>query len=442
MLRCSFLSRCALAAPALLTSAFADLPAWLNGDSEKLLPEVIAIRRDIHENPELSNGEERTARVVADRLRELGIEVRSGVAKHGVIAIVKGGRPGPVVALRADMDALPIEETRDVPFKSKQPGVMHACGHDAHTAVALGVATMLARHREELPGTVKFLFQPAEEGMPVQYADEWGAKLMLREGAFEAPTPRAIFALHCQPLAKVTGSDGRREETALRAGQIGYGTGPISANTDTFIITVRGKMAHGSTPHRGVDAIQVAAAIITELQTIRSRHTDTQQPLVLSIGTIRGGQRHNIVADSVEMTGTVRTYDAAVQDRVVALIEQITKGIAASHGATAELRYRKGYPATVNDPALVQRMLPVLQTVAGAGNVLAVQPSMGGEDFSYFAQKVPGFYIGLGVARAGVEKPAGLHTPDFEIDESALLTGMRAMAAMLWQSLIAPEPPK
>ncbi|MDQ3623720.1 MAG: amidohydrolase [Verrucomicrobiota bacterium] len=422
------------------SSLLAELPAWLDADAQQLFPDVVALRRDFHQNPELSNGEERTAKIVAERLRSLGLEVKTGVARHGVVALLRGGKPGPVVALRADMDALPIEEAVDVSFKSRQPGVMHACGHDAHTAIGLGVAQLLARRRDALPGTVKFLFQPAEEGMPVHYAEDWGALLMIREGALENPTPQAIFALHCGPHSSVIDATGNRQETAFPAGRIGYLAGAISANSDRFSIVVRGKMAHGSAPHRGVDAIQVAAAIVNELQSIRSRHIDTQEPLVLTIGTIRGGQRENILAERVEMTGTVRTHHTKVQDRVIELMNQISKGVAESHGATAEVLYRKGYPASINDPALVRRMLPTVQKVVGKENVSEGQPSMGGEDFAYFAQKVPGFYLRLGVARPGVEKPAGLHTAEFEIDESALLTGMRVMTALLWEALENPAP--
>jgi amidohydrolase len=410
-------------------------PAWLDADAQQVVPEVVALRRDFHRNPELSNAEERTARVVAERLRNLGLEVRTGVAKHGVVALLKGGKPGSVVALRADMDALPIEETHDLPFKSLNKGVMHACGHDAHTAIGLGVAALLAKHRAEIPGTVKFLFQPAEESMPIHFQGDWGAKLMIQEGALDNPKPSAIFALHCQPLAVVVGASGQRQQIPFRAGMIGYGAGPISANSDSFSIAVRGKMAHGSTPHRGVDAIQVAAAIITELQTIRSRHTDAQEPVVVTVGTIKGGQRANILADHAEMTGTVRTHNVRVQEKVIALMEQIAKGIGEAHGAAVQVQYRKGYPASVNDAALVDRMLPVLRQVVGAENLLPALPSMGGEDFAYFAQKVPALYVRLGVARAGVEEPAGLHTPDFDLDESALLTGLRTMTALVWEAL-------
>jgi len=412
----------------------AELPAGIEADAQKLLPAVIAIRRDIHENPELSNGEERTARVVAERLKNLGLEVTTGVARHGVVALLRGGKPGPCVAVRADMDALPIEETRDVPFRSEQPGVMHACGHDAHTAIALGVAELLAPHRAELPGSVKFLFQPAEEGMPTHFTEEWGAKLMVQQGAMDNPTPVAVFGLHCAPLVIPTGT-GTREEKRFTAGMLGYGVGGITANSDNFVIRVRGRMAHGSAPHRGVDAIPVAAAIISELQTIRSRHTDTQSPLVVTVGTIKGGQRSNILAESVEMTGTVRTLDTRVQTRAMELMEQIVKGIAAAHGATAELTYRKGYPASMNDPALVRRMLPTLERLVGKENVIEVSPSMGGEDFAYFAQKAPGLYLRLGVAHPDDPKPSGTHTPDFQIDEAALLTGMRAMTALVWEAL-------
>lgn len=423
---------------AALTSLNADTPAWLDADAAQLQPDLVAARRDFHQNPELSNGEERTSRVVADRLRSLGLEVRTGVGKHGVVALLRGSRPGAVVAIRADMDALPIEETRDVPFKSRQPGVMHACGHDAHTAIALGVAALLSKHKAELPGVVKFLFQPAEEGMPVHYTDDWGAKLMIREGALENPVPQAVFALHCAPIATIRNASGERQEIPFRAGQIGYASGPISANTDRFAIIVHGKMAHGSAPQHGVDAIQVAAAIVTELQTIRSRHIDTQDPLVVTIGTIRGGLRENILAENVEMTGTVRTHDVHVQDRVIALMKQIVKGVAEAHGATAEVEYRKGYPASINNVALAARMLPIVQKAVGNDHAFELEPSMGGEDFSYFAQKVPGFYLRLGVTPPGVDKPGGLHTPDFEIDESALLTGLRTMAALVWESLTDP----
>jgi amidohydrolase len=415
-------------------AARAELPPWFEAETKAEHETVIALRRDFHENPELSNGEERTARVVAERLEKLGLQVRRNVGGHGVVAILRGHKPGPCVGLRADMDALPIEEAGALPFKSKQPGVMHACGHDAHTAIALAVAEVLAPHRGELAGTVKFLFQPAEEGMPIQYTQDWGAKRMLREGAFDEPKPRAIFALHCSPTATVIEA-GERKDVAMRAGTVGVAAGPISANSDAFSVAVHGKMAHGSSPARGVDAITTAAAIIMELQTIRSRHVDGQEPLVLTVGTMKGGQRSNILAETAEMTGTVRTHSAATQAKVQELIERIAKGVAESHGATVEVSYRKGYPAVVNDAELVARMAPVLRRIAGEANVLQPLAGLGGEDFSFFAQQTPGLYLRLGTARAGVAKPAGLHTPDFDLDEESLVTGVRAMLACVWEEL-------
>lgn len=426
-----------LCAP-MMTCADPGPPAWLAADSEKLAPAVIALRRDIHANPELSNGEERTAELVAKHLRGLGLEVKTGVGKHGIVALLQGGKPGPCVALRADMDALPIEEAGDLPFKSKFPGVMHACGHDAHTAIALGVASLLAMHKEELAGSVKFLFQPAEEGMPVSFQGEWGAKAMMAEGALENPTPKAIFALHCSPLRHALKPDGTKGDVPFLAGQMGCSAGPTSANSDRFSIVVNGRMAHGSTPHRGVDAIQVAAAIITELQTIRSRHTDSQEPVVVTVGTIRGGQRENIIADRVEMAGTVRTHSTTMQTRVAELISQIASGIASAHGAKVDVVYRKGYPAVINDAALTARCTPLLHALLGSDAVFPVTPSMGGEDFAYFAQKVPGLYLRLGTTRPGNAAPAGLHTPDFVMDETCLLTGVRAMTTLILAELQTP----
>jgi amidohydrolase len=421
-----------------ISLAAAQSPAWLDTDTTAAHPKVIELRRDFHANPELSNAEERTARVVAERLRALGLEVKTGVAKHGVVALLKGGKPGKCVAVRADMDALPIEEAGNAPFKSTYPGVMHACGHDAHTAIALGVAEVLAKHRDELAGSVKFIFQPAEESMPASFRGEWGAKLMLAEGALENPVPSAIFALHCAPLVTVLNAAGQREDRPLVAGQMGFGSGAISANSDRFGITVEGKMAHGSAPHRGVDSILVAAEIIQGLQAIRSRHIDPQEPLVVSVGRINGGARDNIIAKRVEMSGTVRTASTKTQDRVIELINQIASRIAEAHGATAKVAYRKGYPAVINDPALVKTMLPTLERVLGKENLFPTLPSMGGEDFSFFAQKVPGFYLRLGTARPGVEKPAGIHTPDFDLDEASLLTGTRAITALVLESLAQP----
>lgn len=397
-------------------------------DIEAMFPQLVETRRHLHAHPELSNEEEKTAAYVAERLRGLGLEVTTGVAKHGIVALLKGSQDGPCVAVRADMDALPIKELRATAWRSRNPGVMHACGHDIHTTVALGVAELLSRHRDQVHGTVKFLFQPAEEGMPSSFQGDWGAKLMVAEGAMEKPRPAAVFGLHCRPtILQPDMSDD--EVRYLKAGQVAYTIGADNANSDTFQITLLGKMAHGSAPHRGVDAIATAASAVQALQTIRSRMTNTQRPLVLSIGTIQGGQRSNIVAEEVVMTGTVRTYDAALQDEVIRLMHRILKGVTEAHGASYELDYRKGYPSIQNNAELIAATLPAFRRLLGPENVLEVIPGMGGEDFSYFAQVSPGFYFRLGVADPDKGITGELHTPAFDVDESCLKTGVAVMAA-------------
>lgn len=397
-------------------------------DIEAMFPQLVETRRHLHAHPELSNEEEKTAAYVAERLRGLGLEVTTGVARHGIVALLKGSQDGPCVAVRADMDALPIKELRASAWRSRHPGVMHACGHDAHTTVALGVAELLSRHRDQVRGTVKFLFQPAEEGMPSSFQGDWGAKLMVAEGAMENPRPAAVFGLHCRPT--ILQPDMSEDEVRyLKAGQVAYTIGADNANSDTFEITLRGKMAHGSAPHRGVDAIATAASAVQALQTIRSRMTNTQRPLVLSIGTIQGGQRSNIVAEEVVMTGTVRTYDAALQDEVIRLMHRILKGVTEAHGASYELDYRKGYPSIQNNAELIAATLPAIRRLLGPENVLEVIPGMGGEDFSYFAQVSPGFYFRLGVADPDQGITGELHTPAFEVDEACLKTGVAVMAA-------------
>lgn len=403
---------------------------------EALFPKLVETRRDIHAHPELSNEEARTAALVAERLRALGLEVQTGVAKHGVVALLKGGQEGKCVAVRADMDALPIKELRSVPYRSQNPGVMHACGHDLHTTVALGVAELLVKHRDQVKGSVKFLFQPAEEAMPASFKGIWGAKMMIAEGAMANPKPDAVFGLHCTTsVAPVGVTDD--ETHYLTAGQVAYTIGADNANSDRFQITIRGKMAHGSAPHKGVDAIVVAAEAITALQTIRSRQTNTRQPLVISIGTIQGGQRENILAEEVTLGGTVRTYDAAFRDGVVEMMKRILKGITEAHGATYTMDYRIGYPSIINQEALVKATLPAFKRLLGEANVLEVIPSMGGEDFSYFAQVTPGFYFRLGVANEKKGIIHGAHTPMFDADEDSLKTGVQVMAAAVCDFLNA-----
>jgi amidohydrolase len=388
--------------------------------AEGLRPRLVEQRRDFHMHPELSNREERTARVVAERLRALGLdEVKTGVARHGVVAVLKGARPGPVVAVRADMDALPINETIDVPYKSKTPGVKHACGHDVHTTVALGVAEVLSRMRGDIAGTVKFIFQPAEEGAPA--GEEGGAGLMIKEGVLENPRPAVIFGLHTEPN--------------LQAGQIGYHSGPAMASSDTFQITVRGRGAHGAQPHNGIDAVVVAAECVLALQNIRSRRIDPLEPLVITVGTIQGGQRFNVIAGEVRMTGTLRTHNDGVRERVVAMMRETLQNVTAAYGATYELNFEGSNPVTYNEPSLVEETLPVMRRAAGPANVVPLRPFMPAEDFSLYQKIVPGFYYFLGVGNRARGITAGWHTPEFDVDEESLVVGVRVMSSVVLDHL-------
>jgi amidohydrolase len=403
---------------------------------ETMFPQLVEIRRDIHAHPELSNEEVRTAALVAEKLKSLGLEVKTGIAKHGVVGLLKGGSDGPCVAVRADMDALPIKELRSMPYRSQTPGVMHACGHDVHVACALGLAELLSKHRDQVRGSVKFLFQPAEEAMPATFKGDWGAKLMVAEGVMENPKPVAVFGLHTTAIVQPasTTDDGVHY---LKAGQIGYTPGIDNANSDRFHIIIRGKMAHGSAPHKGVDAIAVSAEAIMALQMIKSRQTNTRQPLVISIGTISGGDRENIIAEKVELGGTVRTYDAAFRDGVIEQMHRILKGITEAHGASYEMEYRKTYPSIINDKPLIEATLPSFRRLLGNDNVVELIPGMGGEDFSFFAQVVPGFYFRLGVANEEKGITAGGHTPMYDCDEASIKTGVQVLAAAVCDRLDA-----
>lgn len=384
---------------------------------------VIATRRDIHEHPELGNREVRTAKLVADRLRALGIEVKENVAHTGVIGLLRGGKPGKVVALRADMDALPVSEQVDLPFASKvrttyngqEVGVMHACGHDAHVAILLGVAEVLSGVRDQIPGTVKFLFQPAEEGAP--QGEEGGAELMVKEGALENPKVDATFGLH------VT--------SRFAIGELTYKPEGMMAAVDSFKIVVKGKQTHGAYPWLGVDPIVVASQIVLGLQTIPSRQLDsTVAPSIVTVGAIHGGVRNNIIPDQVEMIGTIRSLEAKMRDEIHARIKRTAEDIAKSGGATAEVTITNGYPITYNDPALTEKMLPTLRRVAGAQNTRLVNAVLGAEDFSFFQQKVPGlfFWIGTRPPDQTPEQAASNHSPLFYVDERGLLLGVRALA--------------
>lgn len=384
--------------------------------AEGLRAQLIAQRRDFHMHPELSNREERTSRIVAERLRALGLEdVKTGVGKYGVTALLRGARPGATVAVRADMDALPVQETNDVPYKSRVAGVKHACGHDAHTTVELGVAEVLSKMKGEISGTIKFIFQPAEEGAPP--GEEGGARLMIKEGVMENPRPSAIFGLHTLP--------------SIEAGQIAYHSGPAMASSDRFLITIRGKSAHGAQPHAGVDSVVVAAACVTALQTIRSRRIDPQEPLVISVGQIQGGTRYNIIAGEVKMEGTMRALNEEVRRRAQDLMRETLASITAAYNATFELIFDEGAAVTFNEPQLVEETLPVMRRVVGDKNVLAIKPFMPAEDFSYFQKVSPGFYYFLGVGNRAKGITAGWHTPDFDIDEESLVVGVKVMANVL-----------
>ncbi|HYP01342.1 MAG TPA: amidohydrolase [Pyrinomonadaceae bacterium] len=384
--------------------------------AEALRPQLIAQRRDFHMHPELSNREERTSRIVAERLKALGFdEVRTNVARHGVVAVLKGAKPGGVVAVRADMDALPIQETNDVPYKSRNAGVKHACGHDVHTTVELGVAEVLSKMRAEISGTIKFIFQPAEEGAPA--GEEGGAPLMIKEGALENPRPQAIFGLHTEPN--------------VQAGQIGYHSGPAMASSDTFTIIVRGKGAHGAQPQLGVDAVVVASECVLALQHIRSRRIDPLEPLVITIGTIQGGSRFNVIANEVRLTGTMRTHNDRVRERAIELMRETLTHVTAAYGATFELSMEGSNPVTYNEPSLVEATLPTIRRVVGAENTLALKPFMPAEDFSYFQKIVPGFYFFLGVGNRARGITAGWHTPDFDVDEESLVVGVKVMSNVL-----------
>ncbi len=404
-------------------SADTTLDRQIDQAAAKAESTVISCRRDIHEHPELGNREFRTSKLVADRLHELGIETRTGVAHTGVVGVLRGGKPGRVVALRADMDALPVTEQVDVPFKSKvrttyngqEVGVMHACGHDAHVAILLGVAEVLSGIRKEIPGTVVFLFQPAEEGAPE--GEEGGAELMVKEGALDNPRVDAVFGLHVTSRYPVQ--------------TIAFTPGAELAAVDTLKIKVHGKQTHGAYPWLGVDPIVVAAQIILGLQTIPSRQVDSSlAPSIVTIGIIRGGVRNNIIPDEVDMTGTIRSLDAKMRDEIHMRIKRTAENIAKSAGATADVTIERGYPITWNDPALTEKMAPTLRRVAGAQNVMTAHASLGAEDFAFYQQKVPGLFFWLGTRPANetAEEAASNHSPLFYVDESGLALGVRAMS--------------
>ncbi|MDX2030799.1 MAG: amidohydrolase [Blastocatellia bacterium] len=384
--------------------------------AEALRAKMVEQRREFHMNPELSNREERTSRVIAERLRALGLdEVRTGVGKHGVVGILKGRQPGGVVAVRADMDALPIQETIEVPYKSRNAGVKHACGHDVHMTVQLGVAEVLVGMRDRIRGTVKFIFQPAEEGPPP--GERGGAQYMIEEGALESPRPSAIFGLHVMPNIEV--------------GQVGVNIGAAMASSDRFSITVRGKKVHGAYPHDGIDAVVIAAECVTALQTIRSRRINTQEPLVITVGSIHGGNRFNIIADEVKLEGTMRTLNEDVRKQAMEMMKQTLAGITSAYGGSYEIEFGGNNPVTWNDPALVEATLPLMRRILGEKNLVTPRPQMGAEDFSRFQQVIPGFFYFLGVGNRAKGITAMIHTPEFDVDEESLVIGVNVMTSVL-----------
>jgi len=408
----------------------ADIYEEIDRAAAAVESQVVAWRRDIHQHPELSNREYRTAELVADHLRGLGLEVTTGISNTGVLGVLRGGKPGPVVALRADMDALPVVEQTGLPFASKEigtylgqeVGVMHACGHDNHVAILMGVANVLSELREELPGTIKFIFQPAEEGAPGD--EESGAHVMIAEGVLQDPQVDAIFALH-------VGQAGA-------AGTASYRSGGAMASAQSFTIDIVGEQTHGARPWAGVDPIIAGAHIVTALQTIVSRQVDvTVSPAVVTVGTFHGGVRSNIVPDTAKLSGTIRTYDADTREMIHRKVREIATNVGNSLGAEVSVAIHPGVPVTYNDPELTAAMVPTVERVYGSDNVAVAERLTGAEDFAFFQQEVPGFYFFIGVRPANVPAEDAIpnHSPFFDADESALVPGVRVLANLAYDYL-------
>src|SRR5688572_11628414 len=401
--------------------------ATIDQKANAILPQVIEWRRYLHLHPELSNREFQTAQYITDHLKKLGLEVQTGIAKTGIVAILRGGQPGPVVALRADMDALPVKERVDIPFKSTVRAeymgdtvpVMHACGHDSHVAMLMGAAEVLSSMKKDVPGTVKFFFQPAEEGPPGN--EEGGAPLMVKEGVMDNPKVDAVFGMHI--------------ESDIEVGTFEYKPGAFMASSDWFTIKIKGKQSHGSQPWKGVDPIVVGAEIISALQTIVSRQSElTKAPVVITVGKFHSGVRPNIIPEEAILDGTIRTLDKDMQKETHERIRKVATTVAAALGATAEVTIDTKTLVTYNDPELVKMMLPSLEKAAGKGNVTERNWVTGAEDFSYFGEKAPAFFIYLGAMPAGTKKENAPphHTPDFFIDDSKLDVGVKAFCNIVF----------
>ena len=401
-------------------TAYAQMDTNLLKDIQNIESKVIDWRHYFHENPELSNREFNTAKKIAEHLRSLGMEVQTGVAITGVVGILKGDQPGKVVALRADIDGLPVTERNDLPFRSKvtstfldkETGVMHACGHDTHISILMGVAEVLSKHKDKIKGTVKFIFQPAEEGPPP--GEEGGAKMMIKEGVLKNPDVDAVFGLHINSGTPV--------------GTIRYKSGGTMAAVERFVVDVQGKQTHGSAPWTGVDPILISAKIIDGFQTIISRESPlVQEAAVITVGKITSGVRFNIIPESAEMIGTVRTLDPKMRELIMRRMNEMARDSAKAYGGTATIEWQNNTVVTYNDPDLTAQMLPTLEAIAGKENVLIMKATTGGEDFSYFQEVVPGFYFFLGGMTPGNKEAFPHHTPDFKIDDAGMLLGVKTM---------------
>jgi amidohydrolase len=404
-------------------TSIAQMDASLLKDIESLEPKVVEWRHYFHQNPELSNREFKTAEKIAEHLKSLGLEVQTGVGITGVVGILKGDNPGKVVALRADIDALPVTERNDLPFKSEvtatfldaETGVMHACGHDTHISILMGVAEVLSKHKNLINGTIKFIFQPAEEGPPP--GEEGGAKLMIKEGVLKNPDVDAIFGLHINSSTPV--------------GTIKYKSGGTMAAVERFVVNVKGKGTHGSAPWTGVDPILISAKIIDGFQTIISRESNlVQEPAVITVGKITSGVRFNIIPETAELIGTVRTLDPEMRTLIIRRMTEMASDIAKAYGGSATIDWQNNTVVTFNDPALTSQMIPSLEMVAGKENVNTMKASTGGEDFSYFQEIVPGFYFFLGGMTPGNTTPYPHHTSDFKIDDAGMLLGVKSLSQL------------
>jgi len=413
----------------LITSVQAqqNKPTLIDQRATAILPKVIEWRRYLHQHPELSNRENQTAQYIAEHLKKLGLEVQTGIAKTGIVAILRGGQPGPVVALRADMDALPVKERVDIPFKSTVRAeymgdtvpVMHACGHDSHVAMLMGAAEVLSSMKKDVPGTVKFFFQPAEEGPPG--TEEGGAPLMVKEGAMDNPKVDAVFGMHI--------------ESDIEIGTFEYKPGAFMASSDWFTITIKGKQSHGSQPWKGVDPIVVGAEIVNALQTIVSRQSElTKAPVVITVGKFHSGVRPNIIPEEAVLQGTIRTLDSKMQQETHERIRKIATTIALAMDASATVTIDTKTLVTYNDPALVKMMVPTLERTVGKENVKEREWVTGAEDFSYYGEKAPAFFIYIGGMPKGADKSKAPphHTPDFYIDDSRLDVGVKAFCNLVF----------